>query len=230
MLMPLTRETFERLVPLIATGTQYKYYWGKWQDFLRRLLVSFVALTITWLIGKFLGSGGESIKLIFDAIAGLYWLWCPVYLASIRNNRYRRLPYSGFWRGNVLDVYITEEVLNEEESVNKKGELVITENRERRINVEIGDKNGFRARVQSPIQRIYKEIRRGSPAEMMVFSKKTDLSRIEKISDVYLPQLNLWIGEYPCLRRDIFLEVSDELSGRQTNRPSSQRQRRYPKR
>ncbi len=226
MLIPLTREAFERLVPPIATGSQYKYYWGKWQDILRRLLISFVALTITWLIGKLIGGGGEAIKLIFDVIAGLYWLWAPVYLASIRNNTYRRLPYSGFWQGEVLDVYITEELLSEEESVNKQGELVIIENRERRINVEIGDRSGFRAVTQSPIQRIYKGIKRGITAECVVFSKKADLSRIERISDVYLPDLDLWVGEYPCVQRDIFLEISEELGGKESKRSPSRRPRR----
>jgi hypothetical protein len=233
MLIPLTRETFEELVPLIATGTQYTYYWGKWQDFLRRLLISFVALTLTWLAGKLVGGGGDAIKLILDVIAGLYWLWCPVYLASVRNNTYRRYPYSGFWRGKVLDVYITEELVNEEETVNKWGELVIVENRERRINLEIGDRNGFRARVQSPIQRRYKEINRGDIAEVLIFSKKPDLSRIDKISDVYLPQLDLWIGEYPCIRRDIFQDIREELEGSpRKSSPSSTsiRKRRIPRR
>lgn len=233
MLIPLTRETFEELVPLIATGTQYTYYWGKWQDFLRRLLISFVALTLTWLAGKLVGGGGDAIKLILDVIAGLYWLWCPVYLASVRNNTYRRYPYSGFWRGKVLDVYITEELINEEETVNKWGELVIVENRERRINLEIGDRNGFRARVQSPIQRRYKEINRGDTAEVLIFSKKPDLSRIDKISDVYLPQLDLWIGKYPCIRRDIFQEIREELGGNPRKSPrssSSIRKRRISRR
>ncbi|MGK7944084.1 MAG: phosphate ABC transporter permease [Microcystaceae cyanobacterium] len=225
MLVPLTRETLENLVPVIATGTQYTYYWGKWQDVLRRLLISFVALTITWLLGKLVGGGGIAVKLIFDVIAGLYWLWGPVYVASVRNNRYRRYGYCGFWRGRVLDVYITEELLSEEETVNQAGELVIVENRERRINLEIGDRNGFRARVQSPIQRRYKGIDRQDIAEIIIFSNQSDLSRIDKISDVYLPQHRLWLGEYPCLRKDVFYDVRDQLLNTRS-RSSPPRKRR----
>jgi hypothetical protein len=113
----------------------------------------------------------------------------------------------------VLDVFITEELIREEETVNKKGELVIIENRERRINVEVGDKTGFRATVQTPIRRIHKVINPGQIAEMLILSKQPDLSRIDKITDVYFPQHNLWIGEYPYLRRDVFTEVSRELGG-----------------
>ncbi len=227
MLIPLTRQAFEEIIPAIATGAQYASCWGRSRDLLRRLLISVVALTTFWLIGKLLGPGGVTVKLIFDIIAGLYWLWSPVYWASLRNSRYRRLPYSGFWQGRVLDVYLTEEIVGEEQTVNKRGELVIIENRERRINLEVGDRQGFRARIKAPVKRIYKVINPGDIAEMVILSKQPDLSRIDKVTDVYLPQHNLWVGEYPYLRRDVFTQVSDELGGVKGRRTS---QRNYPRR
>lgn len=220
MLVPITRETFEQIIPLIATGPQYAYYWGKPAVFLKRLLISMVALTVFWLIGNLLGDAWLAIKLILDIVAGLYWLWSPVYLASVRNNSYRQYPYSGFWRGRILDVYITEELIREEETVNKFGELVIIENNEKRINIEVGDREGFRATIQAPIRRIYKGINPGLVAEMLVLSKQPDLSRIDKITEIYLPERDLWVGEYPYLRRDIFTDVSNELGGARRN-PSS---------
>jgi hypothetical protein len=228
MLVPLTREAFEQIIPPIATGPQYAYYWGKSRDVLRKLLISVVALTVFWLIGKLLGPGGQAIKLIFDIIAGLYWLWSPVFWASIRNGNYRRLPYSGFWRGEVLDVFITEELVREEQNVNKWGELVVIENRERRINIEVGDREGFRATVQAPVKRIYKGIMPGQIAEMLILSKQPDLSRIDKITDVYLPQYNLWVGDYPYLRRDVFKDIRTELGG--TTRKATGRRPPTPKR
>jgi hypothetical protein len=213
MLVPITRETFERTIPFIATGPQYAYYWGKPPDVIRRLLISVVALTIFWLLGHLLGEGWLAIKLILDIIAGLYWLWSPVYWASVRNNSYRRFPYSGFWRGRVLDVYITEELVREEQTVNKLGQLVVIENNEKRINVEVGDKEGFRATVQAPLRRIHKLINPGQVAEMLILSRQPDLYRIDKITDIYLPQQDLWVGEYPYLRRDEFVQISSELDG-----------------
>ncbi len=213
MLVPLTRDALEEIIPPIATGNQYSFYWGKWRDLLQRLFVSFVALVVTWLLGKLAGSGGETIKLIFDIIAGLYWLWGPVLWASVRNGKYRRYPYCGFWQGQVLDVFITEELVGEEQTVNKWGELVVIENRERQINIEVGDEEGFTAITKAPINRLYQVIKPGQIAEMLVLSKTPELSRIDKITDVYFPQHNLWIGEYPYLRRDIFKQVSEELGG-----------------
>ncbi len=221
MLVPLTREAFEQVIPLIATGPQYSHVWGSWNEFLRRLLISLVIVVVIWLIGFFIGDSGQGIKLMLYIIGGLYWFWAPIYAASVRNNTYRRFPYAGFWRGKVLDVFITEELINEEQRANKFGELEIIENRERRINVEVGDRDGFRATIQAPIKRIYKPITPGNIAEMVVLSRQPELERIEKITDLYLPQFDLWVGEYPYLRRDIFKDISNELGGsRNRSRPS----------
>jgi len=223
MLVPLTRESIEQIVPIIATGPQYAHYWGKWSDFLRRLFISIIALTAAWLIGNLFGPGGLTIKLIFDIIAGLYWLWGPVYWASVRNNTYRRLPYGGFWRGRVFDAFVTEELIGEEERVNKRGELEIIENRQRCINLEIGDPTGFSAIVRAPLKRIHKSIRPGMVAEALLMSREPDLGDINQLSDVHLPQLDQWIGEYPVLRRDIFQQVSGELGGGKEPRPKPSR-------
>ena len=44
MLVPLTRQTFEQLIPIVATGDQYKYYWGRLSDILKRALISAVSV------------------------------------------------------------------------------------------------------------------------------------------------------------------------------------------
>ncbi|MGK7914922.1 MAG: phosphate ABC transporter permease, partial [Prochloraceae cyanobacterium] len=138
MLVPLTREKFEQMIPSIATGPQYAYYWGKFPDLLRRILISVVGIIVVLFLRILLGRGASALMLLLGIIVGLYWLWGPVYWASLRNNSYRRFRYSGFWRGRVLDVFVTEELVGEEQTVNERGELVIVENRERRINLEVG--------------------------------------------------------------------------------------------
>ena len=214
MLKPLTREKTEQLIPLIATGKQYAYYWGKWSDVLNRILISVVGVVVVLILSLAFGDGGEALILLLGGIVALYWLWAPVYQASLRNSANRRFKYSGFWRGKVLDVYLTEELIGEEETVNQRGELVIVENRERWINLVLGDRTGFEVEVQAPLQRIYKGIKPGQIAELLVLSNKLDLSQINKISDAYLPQKDLWVGQYPYIQRDVFIEVSRQLGGK----------------
>ena len=230
MLKPLTREKTEQLIPLIATGQQYAYYWGKWSDVLNRLLISFIGVVVVLILNALVGNQGEALILLLGGIVALYWLWCPVYQASLRNSASRRFKYSGFWRGKVLDVYLTEELIGEEETVNQRGELVIVENRERWINLALGDETGFEVEVQAPLQRIHKGIKPGQTAELLVLSNELDLSQINKISDAYLPQKDLWIGQYPYIQRDVFLEVSRQLGGKTPPRVSRQTNPRIKRR
>ncbi|MFE4106188.1 phosphate ABC transporter permease [Almyronema epifaneia] len=211
MLVPLTREKFDELLPSMATGEQYRHYWGKLSDFLRRLLISVVAGVGVFIARLVLGEAFDPLTFTAGTIAGLYWLWSPVWQANRRNRWARRNSYSGFWRGRVLDVFVTDEVVSTEETVNNRGELVIVEDRERYLNLELGDKTGFRTPIQTVLKRDHRLIRRGDIAEMLVLSNREDLSRINMISDVYIPDHKLWVGDYPYLRRDTFLEVRQKL-------------------
>ncbi len=221
MLVPLTRKTFEQLVPLIATSDQYLYCWGKFPDVLKRALISAVSVLTIVLINVFASDDADPLFLLIGITAGLYWLWGPILLASLRNTEFRRFPYSGLWQGRVLDVYITEEVVGEEENVNQKGELIIVENLEQRINLEIGDQTGFRAEIKAPLRRHHQGISRGQVAVILVMSYQQDLGRIAKCSDVYLPTVNLWVSDYPYLRKDVFVDVINQV--RSSHRKNKQR-------
>lgn len=212
MLIPITREKFEQLIPIIATGPQYSYFWGKLPIVLKRLLISVVAVVVILILGLFLGDGFDPFRLLLSIIAGLYWFWGPIYWASRRNLEIRRYKYSGFWRGRVLDVFVTDEIVGTEETVSNRGELVIVENRERRLNVEVGDETGFTTIIQGPLRRTHKGIAEGQVVEMLIMSNQPDLGRIAKNSDIYIPRLNVWVSDYPYLQRVIFAQVSSQLS------------------
>ncbi|BAZ38002.1 hypothetical protein NIES4101_39320 [Calothrix sp. NIES-4101] len=211
MLVPLTREKFEQLIPLIATGPQYKYYWGKFPNFLQRLLISVVAAAIVLLFVVLFRLDFGLVIFILGIVGAFYWLWSPAFQASQRNLKCRRYKYSGFFRGRILDFWITEVLISKQETVNNKGDLVIVENREKRINLEIEDETGFIAEFQAPLQVAYKAISCGQWAELVVMSNRADLSTIEEISDVYIPSRDLWVSDYPFLRRDFFAAVSGRL-------------------
>jgi hypothetical protein len=212
MLLPITRQKFEQIIPTLATGPQYGYFWGKFPDFLKRLLISLISVVGVSLLRVFFGSSFDGLILLLCIVAGLYWLWGPIYWATMRNMEIRRYPYSGFWRGEVVDVYVTEDLIGKEETVNNKGELVIVENRERRLNVEVEDENGFGTRLQVPLRRIHKGIAAGQVAEMLVLSYQPDLRNIVKTTDIYIPSLNRFVSDYPYLQPDVFAQVSQKLS------------------
>ncbi|HTL88680.1 MAG TPA: phosphate ABC transporter permease [Leptolyngbya sp.] len=217
MLVPLSRKKFEDLIPLVGTGAQYKYCWGNFSDVLRRVLVSISALAGILLIRAFFGVGEfqdvlQAVTFFASVLALVYWLWSPAIQAGIRNSTYRRYKYAGFLRGEVLDIFVTNDVVGTQESVNDRGELVVTENRERRINLEVGDDSGFVTGIQVPLQREHQAIRVGDTAEMVVLSDRPDLSRISKVSDIFISRVGIWVSDYPCLQRDEFEAVSRRLS------------------
>jgi len=231
MLIPLTRQTFQELIPAVATGVQYKYCWGKPPDFLRRMLISAVVVVLLLVVYSFAGSDVGPLVLITGLIAGLYWLWGPILWASLRNAECRKYQYCGFWQGRVLDVYITDEVTSQEETVNQKGQLVIIDNLEPRINLEVGDKTGFTTTLRAPLRKEHQGIVPGQAALMLIMSNQEDLSTITKVSDIYIPSRDVWVSDYPYLRRDLFVEMSQQIKkGRQKKGPDRTNQRRDVKR
>ncbi|AFY66050.1 hypothetical protein GEI7407_1559 [Geitlerinema sp. PCC 7407] len=211
MLIPLTRKKFEDLVPLVASASQYRYFWGSLADILRRVLISIISVVVVGMIRLVIGENAELLMFTGGVFCGFYWLWGPIFWASRRNWEFRKYPYSGFWQGRVLDVFVSEELVGTEETVNKKGELVIVENRERRINLEVGDESGFETRIQVPLKRDHKAIRRGQVVELLVLSNRPDLSTITNLSDAYLPDRDVWVSDYPYVQRGLFVEVSRQI-------------------
>lgn len=225
MLIPLTNEAFEQLVPRIATYDQYRYYWGKPADFLRRLAVSTVAVVVVWILSLVLGEGFGGLTFALGFAAALYWFWVPVYLASRRNGDYRKYRYCGLLSARVVETFVTEELLTEQETVNPLGDLVIVENRERCINVVVEDENGFEVTVQAPLQRDHKAIAPGQRSAMVVFSNDVDLGRIGLVGDLYVPSRRAWVSDYPCVQREAFLDIAQRVFGRSQSRPQQQRKR-----
>lgn len=229
MLIPITQEKFEQLIPLSASSEQYQYYWGKTEDFLRRALISFILVVIFFIFGLIFGKSVDPIRLISQIVGGLYWFWSPIYSASVKNAEYRRYPYCSFWRGKILDVYLTEEIVRSQEEVDKLGRLLKVENRERRINIEVGDKDGYLARIQAPVEPIHRQIKVGQAVELLVLSNERNLGRKIRVTDAYIPRLDLWVGLYPYLRRDVFWDVRERLRARYSKNPNNPAPRERPK-
>lgn len=231
MLIPLTREKFEQLIPAIATGSQYKYSWGKPRDVILRLLISVVVPLLLYLL-HFLLPDFDGLISVLGIIAGLYVLWGPILRSSLKNAECRRYKYSGFWRGEVLDAFVSDEVVGKQLTTNKRGELMVVEDRQKQLNLEVGDETGFSTQLQVPLRREYKAIRRGQIALMMVMSNRPDLSRISKVSDIFLPDLDVWVSDYPYLRRDEFALIGSQLqkASERQREPRQSKRKRKPER
>jgi hypothetical protein len=220
MITPLKRQKFDELIPAVPTADQYQYYWGTSQDVFRRILISVALLVVFSLFYNRTQENSPNsfsglLMFVCAGLGGLYWMLGPVISAMRRNVKLRKYSYVGFWQAKVLDVYLSEEVRSKQESINDRGRLEVIHNTESFFNLELGDRAGFVTTLRVPMQRQYNRIQLKQTVCMLLLSNDPNFNRISKItSDAYIPQLNLWISDYPYLRRDVFVELTRYMFSR----------------
>ncbi len=216
MITPLKRGKFDELVPAVPTSDQYQYFWGSSQAVFQRILISVALLVVFGLLyNRTPDNVWGVVMFICAGLGGLYWMLGPVAQASIRNAKLRKFDHCGFWQARVLDVYLSEEVLSKQESVDSRGRLEVNYNTESFFNLELGDRSGFVTTLRVPMRREYKRIVPKQMICMVLLSNDSQFRRVSKLmTDAYLPQLNIWISDYPFLRRDVFEDLTRYMFSR----------------
>ncbi|MCS6959283.1 MAG: hypothetical protein RMK91_04460 [Pseudanabaenaceae cyanobacterium SKYGB_i_bin29] len=214
MLLPLSRQQLNELLPLIPTREQYEYYWGTGQDLFRRIMVSVAIATIAWVLHfRVVNTPWELVVFIVGAVGAFYWLLGPVPLAMGRNAQLRKYPYSALWWAVIDDCYLSEEVSTKQEKVDERGRLDVSYATESFINLELGDDDtDIVLTYRSPMQRIYKRIEPGEEICLIIFAADRHFTRLSRCtSDAYIPSLRLWVSDYPYLRRDSFKQLVRQI-------------------
>ncbi len=216
MIIPLKRKKFDELVPAVPTSDQYQYHWGSSQDVFRRILISVALLVVFGLLYNRTPDNVWGVVMFISAgLGGLYWMLGPVFWAGRQNTKLRKFEYCAFWQAKVIDTYMSEEVLAKQESINRRGRLEVLHETESFFNIELGDRTGFVTTLRVPMRCEYKRITPRQMVCMILFSNDRSFKRVSKVTtDAYLPQLNLWISDYPYLRRDVFTNLTQYMLSR----------------
>jgi len=209
MLIPLRPGELPRLIPAVATGPQFNACSGTPQKLLQRLFISVIGGVITLLISQTLlfSSQAGPIFLVIGVVFLLYVLWGPIVEASRRNATLRRYPAAAIFEGEVADLFTRELIEGRQETTDKQGRLELVENRRTWLCLELEDDEGYLGQLRFPYDKKHKAIRRGMVVRCLVLSERKDFSRIGALSDAWIPQLKLWVGEYPFLLRPPFEEL-----------------------
>lgn len=208
MLIPLRPGELQRLIPAVATGTQFQAMVGDPRKILQRLLISGIGGVITLLISQSLSfNRWGSVWLVAGVVLLLYILWGPILEAGRRNATLRRYPAAALFEGEVVDAYTRERVENQREQADANGRLELVENRRTWMILELADEDGYLGRVSFPMAKTHSAIRAGLLIRCLVLSERKDFSRIGALSDAWLPELRLWVGEYPFLLRPAFEDL-----------------------
>ncbi|MBM5814250.1 MAG: hypothetical protein FJ062_05780 [Cyanobacteria bacterium M_DeepCast_100m_m1_067] len=209
MLIPLRPGELPRLIPAVATGPQFNACTGNPRKVLQRVLISVIGAVITLLISQTLlfSSQFGPVFLVVGVVFALYLLWGPILEAGQKNSTLRRYPAAALFEGEVADLYTREIVEERREQANNNGRLELVENRRTWLTLELADEEGYLGKVRFPFEKKHQQIRAGMVVRVLVLSERKDFSRVGAISDAWLPQLKLWVGEYPFLLRPAFEEL-----------------------
>ena len=193
MLIPLKPGELVRLIPAVATGPQFNACSGNPRTLLQRLLISVIGGVLSLLISQTLAfrSQFSPVLLVAGFVFLLYILWGPIVEAGRRNATLRRYPAAAIFEGQVADLYTRE----------------LVENRRTWLTLELEDEEGYLGQLRFPYDKKHQLICPGMVVRALVLSERKDFSRIGALSDAWLPQLKLWVGEYPYLLRPAFEEL-----------------------
>lgn len=209
MLIPLRPGELPRLIPAVATGPQFNACTGNPRMVLQRVLISVIGAVIALLISQTLlfSSQFGPVFLVVGVVFALYLLWGPILEAGQKNATLRRYPAAALFEGEIANLYTREIVEERREQANNDGRLELVENRRTWLTLELEDEEGYLGKVRFPFEKKHQQIRAGMVVRVLVLSERKDFSRIGAISDAWLPQLKLWVGEYPFLLRPAFEEL-----------------------
>jgi hypothetical protein len=209
MLIPVSPSELSRLIPAVATGPQFNACSGDPRKLLQRVLISVIGGVLTLLVSQTLAfnSRFSSLWLVSGVILLLYILWGPILEASRRNAALRRYPAAAIFEGRVADLFRREVVEERREQADRNGRLELVENRRTWLCLELEDEEGYLGQVRFQFEKKHQAIRRGMVVRCLVLSERRDFSRIGALSDAWLPQPKLWVGQYPYLLRLAFEEL-----------------------
>ena len=209
MLIPLRPGELERLIPAVATGPQFNACSREPRMLLQRVLISVIGGVLTLLISQTLlfSSKLGPVMLVVGVVFLLYLLWGPILEAGQRNATLRRYPAAALFEGRVADLFPRELVESRREQANRDGRLELVEDKRTWLCLELEDEEGYLGQLRFPMEKKHQTIREGMVVRCLVLSERKDFSRVGAISDGWLPQLKLWVGDYPYLLRPAFEEL-----------------------
>ena len=208
MLIPLRPGELPRLIPAVATGPQFNACSGNPRKLLQRVLIAVIGGVLALLLSQSqFSSRWGPVWLVVGFVFLLYVLWGPIIEAGRRNATLRRYPAAAIFEGEVAKIEQREVVEERREQADNAGRLELVENTRTWVSLDLADEEGYLGRIRFPLEKKHQQIRRGMVVRVLVLSERNDFSRIGAISDAWLPQIKLWVGDYPYLLRPAFEEL-----------------------
>ncbi len=206
MLIPIKQTQITKLIPSVGTGGQFKFSLGNPRKILQRVIISSIGGFITLLIGS-VGNQTNNFWLLLCVVFFLYIIWGPILESSRKNIKFKQYKFYSIFDGYISDIYKTEKIESSREQSNRQGRLELVENKRTWLVIELEDKDGYLDKISFPMEKKHSQIRIGSNIRCLVSSNNRNFDRDIYLTDAWLPDVNIWVGEYPYLLRPAFEEI-----------------------
>ena len=208
MLIPIKQNQITKLIPSVGTGGQFKYALGDPRKVLQRLIISSIGGVLNLLL--FISQSStqtENLWLLLCVIFFLYIIWGPILESSRKNSNFKKSKFFSLFDGYISDIYKTERIESSREQSNRQGRLELIEKKRTWLVLELEDEDGYLDKISFPMENKHSQIRIGSNIRCLVSSNYRNFDREIFLTDAWLPEANIWIGEYPYLLRPAFEEI-----------------------
>jgi len=208
MLIPIKQNQVSKLIPAVGTGGQFKYALGNPRKILQRLIISSIGGILNFLISiSQTGNQTYNLWLLLCVVFFLYIIWGPILESSRKNLQFRKYNFCSIFDGYVSDIYKSERIESSREQSNRQGRLEIVENKRTWLVLELEDEDGYLDKISFPLENKHSQIKIGSNIRCLVTSNNRNFDKDFYLSDAWLPNTNLWVGDYPYLLRPAFEEI-----------------------
>ncbi len=208
MLIPIKQNQITKLIPSVGTGSQFRYALGDPRKVLQRLIISSIGGVLNLLL--FISQSStqtENLWLLLCVIFFLYIIWGPILESSRINSNYKKSKFFSLFDGFISDIYKIEKIESTREQSNRQGRLELIEKKRTWLVIELEDEDGYLDKISFPMENKHSQIRIGSKIRCLVSSNYRNFNREIYLTDAWLPDANIWIGEYPYLLRPAFKEI-----------------------
>ena len=206
MLIPIKQTQITKLIPSVGTGGQFKFSLGNPRKILQRVIISSIGGFITLLIGS-AGNQTNNFWLLLCVVFFLYIIWGPILESSRKNIKFKKYKFYSIFDGYISDIYKTEKIESSREQSNRQGRLELVENKRTWLVIELEDKDGYLDKISFPMEKKHSQIRVGSNIRCLVTSNNRNFDKDIYLTDAWIPDVNIWVGEYPYLLRPAFEEI-----------------------
>lgn len=248
------------LVTGVPTSAQYSTYWGrnsreKYAAMLESAIFTFLGVFMSYFLSFVLGG---FVATVLGSLCAMWTLLSPELKAYTRNWEFRggrqlvdpwvvkefegpeneQGLYGGLFLGRVSDVCVVEEASDVEEYDLSEFQDYTMETDELEqlfgnpysLRVRMKDNEGRKIQVHARMSEEYLDLEPGQAVAGVLLSTSQKFSRLNALTDFFVPEEECWIGDYPYLDRselERLLAEDDELwdileSQTQSGRPAGE--------